>query len=87
MSKNGDIVSPIPSPSSTSAEFAAIPAERYPYLVANVGVLMTGGSDERFAFGIDMLIAGFAAQIDGAQISSHQLATVSSTFWNSLTLE
>jgi AcrR family transcriptional regulator len=46
-----------------AAEFAAIPAERYPYLVANVGVMMTGSSDERFAFGVDMLIAGFAAQV------------------------
>lgn len=48
---------------SVVAGFAAVPAERYPYLVANVGVMMTGGSDERFAFGIDMLIAGFAAQV------------------------
>jgi AcrR family transcriptional regulator len=30
--------------------------------VARPPAMMTGGSDERFAFGIDMLIAGFAAQ-------------------------
>ena len=41
----------------------AVPAERYPYLAANLPALMTGGSDDRFAFGIDMLIAGFAAQV------------------------
>lgn len=43
--------------------FAEVPAERYPNLVANAGAMMTGDSDDRFAFGIDMLIAGFAAQI------------------------
>lgn len=59
--------------------FAAIPAERYPYLVANVGVMMTGDSDQRFAFGVDMLIAGFAAQIDGAQISPRPSAPPSGT--------
>jgi AcrR family transcriptional regulator len=48
-----------------AAYFAALPAERYPYLTGNVQVLMSGGSDERFRFGIDMLIAGFAAQVDG----------------------
>jgi AcrR family transcriptional regulator len=46
-----------------AASFAALPADRYPYLTANTHVIMTGGSDERFAFGIDMLIAGFAAQV------------------------
>jgi AcrR family transcriptional regulator len=46
-----------------SRSFAEIPPERYPTLVANADALMTGGSDERFAFGIDMLIAGFAAQV------------------------
>jgi hypothetical protein len=43
--------------------FQQVPADRYPTLVANADALMTGGSDERFAFGIDMLIAGFAAQV------------------------
>lgn len=44
-------------------EYASAPAERYPFLVATAPEMMTGGSDERFAFGIDMLIAGFAAQV------------------------
>lgn len=60
-------------------EFAAIPAERYPYLVANVGVMMTGGSDERFAFGVDMLIAGFAAQVDRDRVSPRPSAPPSGT--------
>lgn len=46
-----------------AASFAQVPADRYPTLVANSGTMMTGDSDERFAFGIDMLIAGFGAQI------------------------
>lgn len=49
--------------SQIARSFAQVPADRYPTLVANADALMTGGSDERFAFGIDMLIAGFAAQI------------------------
>ncbi len=47
------------------ATFAAMPADRFPYLARTMGVMMTGSSDERFGFGIDMLIAGFAAQVPG----------------------
>jgi hypothetical protein len=36
--------------------------ETYPYLVKHADVLTSGTPDERFAFGIDMLIAGIAAQ-------------------------
>jgi AcrR family transcriptional regulator len=43
--------------------FASLPPERYPYLTGNVETMMTGGSDERFEFGVDMLIAGLAAQV------------------------
>jgi AcrR family transcriptional regulator len=43
--------------------YAGAPAERYPFLVASAPLMMSGGSDDRFAFGVDMLIAGFAAQI------------------------
>jgi len=45
-----------------AAGFADLPRERYPYLVGNLDAMMTGGDDARFAFGIDMLIAGFEAQ-------------------------
>ncbi|MCW2758037.1 MAG: Tetracycline repressor protein class [Nocardioidaceae bacterium] len=44
---------------------AAMPADRYPYLARTLPVMTSGTSDERFAFGLDMLIAGFAAQIPG----------------------
>lgn len=46
-----------------AASWADVPPERYPFVVANAGAMMTGDSDQRFAFGIDMLIAGFGAQI------------------------
>lgn len=42
--------------------FASLPADRYPRLVANVETMMTGSGDDRFAFGVDMIIAGVAAQ-------------------------
>jgi AcrR family transcriptional regulator len=45
------------------ATFAAMPADRFPFLARTMSVMMTGSSDERFAFGVDMLIAGFAAQV------------------------
>jgi hypothetical protein len=42
-----------------------MPVDRFPYLARTTGVMMAGSSDERFGFGIDMLIAGFAAQVPG----------------------
>ncbi|GGL98806.1 transcriptional regulator [Nakamurella endophytica] len=42
--------------------FATLPAGRYPVLLANLGAMMAGTGDERFDFGIEMLIAGVAAQ-------------------------
>lgn len=46
-------------------ELADVPPERYPYVTGNLAALTAGGSEERFQFGIDMLIAGFAAQAHG----------------------
>lgn len=46
-----------------SEQFASLPADRYPYMSKHADLLMGGDSDERFAFGINMLIAGFEAQI------------------------
>jgi AcrR family transcriptional regulator len=43
--------------------FAALPADRFPYLARTMDVMMSGSSEQRFGFGIDMLIAGFAAQV------------------------
>lgn len=48
--------------------FAALPADRYPFVTAHVRELMHGGGDERFAFGLETFIAGIAASAgtDGA---------------------
>jgi AcrR family transcriptional regulator len=41
-----------------SAYFASLPAERFPNLTSMVEALMTGASEERFAFGLEMLVRG-----------------------------
>lgn len=48
---------------AAQSQFEALPADRYPYMNRFAHLLMIGDSDARFAFGIDMLIAGFEAQI------------------------
>ena len=40
---------------------SSLPPARYPRLVGNVDSLMTGSGETRFAFGIELLIAGAAA--------------------------
>jgi hypothetical protein len=46
--------------------FAAMPADRFPFLTRTMEVMMAGTNEERFGFGLDMLIAGFAAQVPAA---------------------
>jgi AcrR family transcriptional regulator len=46
--------------------FASLPPDRFPNTVELVDVLMSGDPDERFDFFLDVLIAGLAAQADGA---------------------
>jgi AcrR family transcriptional regulator len=41
--------------------FASLPRERYPHLVDNVAVMTNGGSEERFEFGIELMLEGVAA--------------------------
>ena len=41
--------------------FRSLPIDRYPTLIDNVDSLMNGTGDTRFAFGIELLIAGAAA--------------------------
>ncbi|HET9499763.1 MAG TPA: TetR/AcrR family transcriptional regulator C-terminal domain-containing protein [Marmoricola sp.] len=48
-------------------DFAEAPPGRYPYVTGNLAALMVGGSDERFSFAIDMLIAGFASRIPSGE--------------------
>jgi AcrR family transcriptional regulator len=40
--------------------FASLPMERFPHLAASAGELMAGTADERFEFGLDLLITGLA---------------------------
>lgn len=46
---------------------AALPADRYPTMVSLVPLLMSGDGDERFSFGLDLLIQGLAAEADRAR--------------------
>lgn len=39
----------------------SLPAERFPTMVALAGVLTTGDGDERFEFGLDVIVKGLAA--------------------------
>jgi AcrR family transcriptional regulator len=41
--------------------YERLPADRYPHLRAHLEELMAGGGDERFAFGLDLLVQGVAA--------------------------
>jgi AcrR family transcriptional regulator len=41
----------------------AAQGDRYPYLSRYADLMTSGDSDQRFAFGIDMLIAGFASRV------------------------
>ncbi len=43
--------------------FARLPASRYPYLTHHLHAVMGGDDEARFGFGVDLLIAGVAAQI------------------------
>lgn len=42
--------------------FASMPADRFPNVVALADLLVSGDRDERFEFGLDVLVAGLAAQ-------------------------
>jgi AcrR family transcriptional regulator len=49
---------------SMRAYFAALPPERFPNMVALAPLLTQGDSDERFEFGLDVLMRGLAAMAD-----------------------
>jgi AcrR family transcriptional regulator len=46
--------------------FAGLPADRFPVIAALVPQLMTGTGDERFRFGLDLLVGGLAALASAA---------------------
>jgi AcrR family transcriptional regulator len=47
--------------------FAGLPADRFPVTAALVPQLMTGTGDERFRFGLELLVGGLAALATGAR--------------------
>lgn len=44
--------------------FKALPADRYPNVARMAGELTAGGGDERFEFGLDILIRGIASYVE-----------------------
>lgn len=44
--------------------FASLPMHQFPNLAAHAAELMSGDPDERFEFGLDLLVGGLAASID-----------------------
>jgi AcrR family transcriptional regulator len=48
-----------------SAYFRALPADRFPVLASMVGELMSDEGDERFEFGLDVIVRGLAALSEG----------------------
>ncbi|GAA4237403.1 TetR family transcriptional regulator ActII [Actinomadura meridiana] len=46
------------------AYFRGLPADRYPNIVGMVAELTSGAGDERFEFGLDILIRGIASYVD-----------------------
>jgi AcrR family transcriptional regulator len=47
---------------AVTSHFAALPADRFPTIAALMPMLTSGDAEERFAFGLDLLIQGLAAQ-------------------------
>jgi len=41
--------------------FESLPAEHFPFLTALAGTMAAGSADERFAFGVDLLVSGLKA--------------------------
>jgi hypothetical protein len=44
------------------AYFASLPPDRFPHVVELAEALTTGGGEQRFAFGLDVLLSGLAAK-------------------------
>jgi TetR/AcrR family transcriptional regulator, tetracycline repressor protein len=64
-------IHPAGDPAAEQAEVAqvvgwlqALPADRFPNTVALAPILMTGGHDERFEWGMDIIIRGMASFLD-----------------------
>jgi AcrR family transcriptional regulator len=44
--------------------FESLPAERFPHITSMVGRLMEGGDEERFEFGLDLMVRGLASYVE-----------------------
>jgi AcrR family transcriptional regulator len=49
------------------AVFERLPAEHFPLLRGMAGTMTTGSGDERFAFGVDLLVAGLKARTESSR--------------------
>jgi AcrR family transcriptional regulator len=57
------LAGPVTSPEEVEAVFSAVDAERYPTIAAMSAELTRNVGDERFEFGLDMLVAGLASTV------------------------
>ncbi|HEY7483135.1 MAG TPA: TetR/AcrR family transcriptional regulator [Streptosporangiaceae bacterium] len=44
--------------------FSKLPADRFPTLVSMVDTMMVGGDEERFEFGLDLIVRGLASYVE-----------------------
>jgi AcrR family transcriptional regulator len=54
-----------PAPEQVGEYFASLPAERFPNMVALTATMMGADDDERFEFGLDLLVRGLETYVDG----------------------
>jgi AcrR family transcriptional regulator len=60
-SPNGEPVPPEVAVRMLHDYFASLPADQFPNLVATVDVMFSGGSEERFELGLDVILRGLAS--------------------------
>jgi AcrR family transcriptional regulator len=58
-----------PDPALVGQYFQSLPPEQFPAVVALSGAMFTGSDDDRFEFGLDLLVRGLAAYVDADRTS------------------
>jgi hypothetical protein len=61
---------PTDAPPSPEALVAALPSDEFPCFMASLPYLMQGDLDERFEYGLDLLIAGIRSKSAAPSVSS-----------------
>ncbi len=61
---------PLDAPPTPEGLIAALPSDEFPCFMASLPYLMQGDLDERFEYGLDLLIAGIRSKSAGLPISS-----------------